>query len=167
VVTAVAVPQAFATIERSRTVAAARYVASRLALARSLAVNRATVVALRFEDTSNGLQIASYADGNENGVRTRDIASGIDAPVDPPVRLGDLFPRVQIANGAPGSTGTGVQLSGGSDLLSFTPLGTATSGSIYVRGPDGSQFVVRVLGTTGRARVLRYDEQQNDWVTAF
>ena len=42
-----------------------------------------------------------------------------------------------------------------SDCLFFTPLGTATSGSIYVRGRDGSEFVIRDLGVTLRARVQR------------
>jgi hypothetical protein len=56
---------------------------------------------------------------------------------------------------------------GSSKLLSFTPLGTATSGSIYVRGRDGSQFFIRVLGVTGRVRVQRYVPRTGAWVDGF
>jgi hypothetical protein len=56
-----------------------------------------------------------------------------------------------------------VQL-GGSSLLSFTPSGTSTSGTIYILGRDGSQFAVRVLGVTGRVRLLRLDTASEEWV---
>jgi hypothetical protein len=51
--------------------------------------------------------------------------------------------------------------------MSFTPSGTATSGTIYIRGRDGSQFAVRVLGATGRTRVLRYLPARKEWTDAF
>ena len=49
-------------------------------------------------------------------------------------------------------------------LMSFTPLGTASSGTLYLRGRDGSQYAVRVLGATGRTRVLRYEPVTRTWV---
>jgi hypothetical protein len=55
-----------------------------------------------------------------------------------------------------------VQLGAG-DILSFTAAGTATSGTVFVRGRDGSQLAVRVLGATGRTRVLRYDTHLAAW----
>ena len=39
----------------------------------------------------------------------------------------------------------------------------ATSGTIYLRGRDGSRVAVRVLGATGRTRVLRYVVPTGDW----
>jgi hypothetical protein len=51
-----------------------------------------------------------------------------------------------------------------SALLSFTPTGTASSRTLYVRGRDGSQYAVRVLGATGRTRVLRYAPAIRAWV---
>jgi hypothetical protein len=51
-----------------------------------------------------------------------------------------------------------VQL-GRTNLLTFTPAGTATSGTIYIRDREGTQWAVRVLGATGRTRVLRYEPQ--------
>jgi hypothetical protein len=56
---------------------------------------------------------------------------------------------------------------GGAENSDFTPRGTSTSGSVYVLGPDGTQWVVRVLGVTARARVLRRDRATGAWVHAF
>jgi type II secretory pathway pseudopilin PulG len=167
VMAAIAVPQAVVAIDRSRAIAATRYLAGRMALARTQAVSRSAIVAFRF-DVVNGVVVYSvFIDGNRNGVRTRDIRDGVDRQIDSPVRLGDLFPHVDIAYGNTDSGTAAVQLSGGTNLLSFTPAGTATSGSVYVRARDGSQLVIRILGVTGRTRVLRYDERKRDWVSTF
>jgi Tfp pilus assembly protein FimT len=165
VMCAVAIPQTLSTIERSRAFAATRYLASRMALARAQAVSRSTTIALRFEDGAGGVTITAIRDGNRNGVRTRDIDMQIDTPLEAPVLLSDLFPGVEIglASQTPGSDP--VQL-GASDILSFTPRGTASSGSIYIRGRDGSQWAVRVLGATGRVRVLRFVPMSGEWVYA-
>ena len=150
---AIAVPQSLAAVDRARAMSAARFLASRMAVARSQAVMRSTHVALRFEDGTSGITFRMFVDGNRNGVRTADISAGIDVPVEAPVRLGELYQGVAIA--VAGAAGSDPVKLGASNLLSFTPFGTATSGSVFVRGRDGSQFAVRVLGATGRARVLR------------
>jgi hypothetical protein len=165
VVCAVAIPQTLTTIERSRGLAAARYLAGRIALARAQAVSRSTTIALRFVDSPNGISFSVIQDGNRNGVRTRDIDLQIDRTIEAALRLSDLFPGVEIGltPQLPGSDP--VQL-GSSNILSFTPHGTASSGSLYVRGRDGTQWVVRVLGATARARVLRYVPASGEWVHA-
>jgi len=159
---AIAVPQSLAAIDRARAMSAARFLASRMAVARSQAVMRSTHVALRFEDGPSGITFRMFVDGNRNGVRTADISAGIDLPVEAPVRLGELYQGVAIA--VAGAAGSDPVKLGASNLLSFTPFGTASSGSVFVRGRDGSQFAVRVLGATGRARVLRYVPRSGDWV---
>lgn len=162
---AVAIPQTVSTIERSRGAAAARYLASRMRLARSQAVSRSATIALRFVEGPPGITITAIQDGNRNGVRAGDIDSQIDRPIDAPVMLSDLFPGVEIGltSDTPGTDP--VQL-GSSNILSFTPYGTASSGSVYVRGRDGTQWVVRVLGATGRTRVLKYVPASGEWVYA-
>jgi hypothetical protein len=50
--------------------------------------------------------------------------------------------------------------------MSFTPVGTSTPGSIYLRGADGTQLVVRVVGATGRARVLKRINP-NRWINLY
>jgi len=130
VITATAVPVLSAGLERSRARAAARYLAAQMALARTEAVTRSTTIALRFQRLPGGLTVSVYRDGNGNGVRTREIDSGVDRLLEAPVRLEDLFPGVLIAVPATAAT-TAVEL-GGSDLLSFTPAGTATCLEKYV-----------------------------------
>ena len=133
-------------------------------MARSHAVMRSAHVALRFDEGRSGITFQMFVDGNRNGVRTNDIASHVDQPLGERASLSDLFSGVAIAvSGAAGSDPLRI---GSSNLLSFTPLGTATSGTIYVRGRDGSQFAIRVLGATGRVRVQRYLPRTRAWVDA-
>jgi hypothetical protein len=140
-------------------VGAARYLAARLAYARSQAVARSANVAVLLTIAGDTATVAMYVDENGNGVRTRDIASGIDRLMATPVTLGSLFPHVILALNDPAET-----LTTASALMSFTPLGTASSGTLYLRGRDGSQYAVRVLGATGRTRVLRYTAATRAWV---
>ncbi len=157
VLSAIAVPAVLAGLDRSRARAAARFLSARMALARSQAVARSEAVALRFVEDAGTTSLTAYADGNGNGVRSRDIESGDDPLLDAPVRLSDLFPGVVISSLTIGTSG----------LVSFTPGGTATSGTIFIRGRDGTEFAVRVFGATGRTRVLRYDSGARDFVETF
>ena len=141
-VSAVAVPETLATIDDSRTAAAARYVSTRLQRARMEAVTRSQSAALRFTLQSDHYDFATYVDTNHNGVLSTDIQSGIDRLVQPVDRLGNHFPGVEFGaipdlpavdstSSAPGSDP--IRL-GSSDMVTFTPTGTATSGSLYIRG---------------------------------
>jgi len=161
----IAIPRVTATIDRSRGAAAARYLAARIALVRARAVGRSTMVALRFQSDGRGTRFSVVEDGNGDGVRTRDIEQQIDRVVDAPVLLADLFPGASIglAEGTPAADAVAL---GGTTLLSFSPNGTATSGSVYIVGRDRTQWAVRVLGATARARVLRFDRATAAWVNA-
>ena len=132
-------------------------------MARAHAVTRSATVALRFLSTQPDATIQMFVDGNGNGVRTADIASGVDLPLDLPVRLSELFSDVAIGAADGGDP---IRI-GNTNLMSFTPIGTATAGTIFVRGDDGSQMSVRVFGATGRTRVLRYDPRSREWVGSF
>lgn len=163
---AIAIPQLLVSVDRSRGMAATRYLASRMALARMQAVSRSAVVALQFREEPVGISFAVYTDGNRNGVRTQEIESGIDPRIEPPVRLTDLFPGVTFAVNELLS-GSDVLRIGRTNLLSFSPAGTATPGTVYLRSRDGTQWAVRVLGATGRVRALRYDGRTRSWQPAF
>lgn len=166
VLAGVAIPQATAAVDRSRAWAATRYLWGRMALARAQAVKRSATVALRFDEQDRGITFTLFLDRNRNGLRTADIAAGIDVPLEAPVDLADLFPGVTI--GAVPETGVLDPLQiGESRLVSFTALGTATPGTIYVRGRDGSQYAVRILGPTARTRVLRFVPTSRSWAEAF
>ncbi len=166
VLVAMAVPQTRVALDRSGGLAAARFLAGRMALVRAQAVSRSATMALRFEDGAGGIGFTIFQDGNRNGVLTRDIAQQLDRPVEPPTRLAEQFPGVAIGL-APGTPGSDPVQIGATNLLSFTPSGTATSGTIYVRGRDGTQWAVRILGATARTRVLRYDVATGAWVDPF
>ena len=134
-----------------------------MALARTQAVARGTTLALVFDRTARGIAFRVHRDGNRNGVRTTDVRSGVDAPIDDRVRLYELFPGAAIGVTASSPSSDPIRLGGG-DILSFTPSGTASSGTLYVSGRDGTQWAVRVLGATARTRVLRYVPERDAWV---
>lgn len=168
---AMAVPFAHSRLDQSRTAGAAWYLASRLALARMEAVKRSAFVAVQFVEHEGDYRFASYADGNRNGVLAHDITLGIDRTLAIAEQLDQHFLHVRfgICNGViavdPGDTldvSDPIQI-GRSSLLSFNPNGSATAGTVYVRGSGLSQYAVRVLGTTGRIRVLRFDFQNRQW----
>jgi hypothetical protein len=53
---------------------------------------------------------------------------------------------------------------GSADIASFSPDGTATAGTLFLRSKHGVQYAVRVAGVTGRTRILRYDPAARAWV---
>jgi Tfp pilus assembly protein FimT len=163
--TAFAVPPFLGVMDRQRAWAAARYLAARMAMARTYAVTRSANVALRFVTDDRDVSFQMFLDDNHNGVRTADIGASVDPSIGKSVRLSELFPGVAIAVSA--NVGTDPVRIGSTNLLSFTPLGTATPGTVYVRGKDGLQLAVRITGATGRTRVLRYVTDSQQWVESF
>lgn len=170
----ISVPLLLSGLEAARTRGAARYLAGRLNLARMEAVKRSTYVAVRVEGADTNYRYTFYADGNRNGVLTRDIANQIDRAIRPPERLGDNFSGVAfgILGGVTAIDGSGPLAAGSdpirfgsSDLLSFSPIGSATAGTFYLHGGRNQQMAVRVLGVTGRVRVLRFDFATGQWVS--
>lgn len=155
VVSAVALPVSLAGVNRARGWAGARFVAARLIRARAQAVSRGAAVAIRVDGVGADSTLASFVDGNRNGVLTRDIDAGTDPRLDGPVPLASLFPGVVMNN------------DGGPTLFSFSPDGTATTGSVYLQSRDGSRFAVRVLGATARVRIERYVTAREAWVEVF
>jgi prepilin-type N-terminal cleavage/methylation domain-containing protein len=169
-VLSMSVPLTTSAIDEIRTSMAARYVEGRILNARMLAVKRSADVALRFEAVGGGYAIAEYLDGNGNGVRSAEIAAGIDTQLAPRQFLHEQFPAVVFGLGAnipdvdgarSASATDGVRV-GSSRILTLGPDGTATSGTLYLHGRRG-QFAVRVLGATGRTRVLRFDTGTGRW----
>ena len=152
IIAAASVPPLAAALDRSRAQGAARFVQARMMLARARAGARGAVVALRFTGTPDDATITTYFDRNRNGVRTTDITAGIDRAEAPGIILQSAFRGVAVEP----LTAAGV-------LFSFTPLGTSSSGTFYFTGRDGSRFAVRVLGATGRTRLLRYAEASGEW----
>lgn len=171
IVTAMAVPIVLYSAKYARASAAARHVAGRIAAVRMAAVKRSAYVALRFENQDGRYRMSTYVDGNGNGIRTADIAQKVDYALAPAEQLENHFAGVTFGLYADVLPVTAEEtLVGGdpirvgrSDLLSFSPLGSATSGTLYIRGEGKQQFAVRVLGVTGRVSILRFDFQNRRW----
>jgi hypothetical protein len=126
---------------------------------RLAAVRTGVYTAIRFEQEDDGTYYAVYADRNDNGVRSADIAAGIDERLDGPHRLtaGVAGVRVGFNPGVRSPDGeilTGDPIRfGRSGILSFSPDGTATPGTFYLAG-ENVQAAVRVTPGTARVRLM-------------
>lgn len=171
VLAAIAIPSLQGSQEREATRLAARHLADQFSRLRVEAVRRNRAVALRLDPDDLG-RYASYVDGDGDGVRQSDIDRGIDPPLDAESHLAEHFATVtlRVASTVPAPDGSG-EIAAGSDpvrigntnFVSFSPLGSSTSGTIYLAGRDGSQMCVRLLGATGRLRVLWFDRASATW----
>jgi len=141
---------------------AAREFEARFRRAYSIAVKRNAYTAIRFEPGPDGTSYSLYSDGNHNGVSSAEIDLGIDQRLEGPYRLTSGAPDVRVAinPGTPaippdsGLLGVGDPIRfGRSDILSFSPLGTATPGTFYLAGV-GVQAAVRVSPGSARVRLF-------------
>jgi len=162
VMSAVAFPAFRAHFAEAHLVGAGQQFKSQFRLACSMAVSSFAYTAIRFERHDDGtVWYAVYRDGNENGVRSADILSGDDTRVSGPFPLSGGAPgvRVGINPGIPALPPERGLLSGDpvrfgrSDILSFSPFGTATPGTFYLAG-DAGQAAVRVTGGSARVRLM-------------
>jgi len=173
IVAAAAVPTLANGLGDQQTRQAARHLAGRLHRARFEALRVNAHVAVVFGDAADGWPLVIARDGNGNGVRRLEVEEGIDPMIAGADRIGTHWSGVSfsVVRSVPGIDG-GAALGAGedpvrvgtSDLVSFSPLGTATSGTMYLAADGGAQFAVRVMGVTGRVRVLRFDRVVGQWV---
>ena len=171
IIAGTAIPLANTSADRTRAAGAANYVAGRLATARFEAVRRSAHVAIRFLQQPDGYWLQTFVDGNRNGVLARDIARGIDSAISASERLDYHFsgiafgiqPNVTGIDPGPFNANDPIQI-GGSTLVSFSPTGSCTSGTLFIHGLYGHQFAVRVLGATGRTRVLEFNFETGAWL---
>ena len=169
IVLAIAAPLAANVKDASRVRHAAGFVATRFRAARQQAVAQERNVAVVFDLLDGEWTFRLCVDGNGNGVRRAEIASGTDPCPEGPYGFTALFPTVTVAvdatlpgpDGTPGSSDP-VKF-GASDIASFSPTGSCTAGSLYLQSGQGTQYAIRVSGITGRTRVLRYDPASGAW----
>jgi prepilin-type N-terminal cleavage/methylation domain-containing protein len=162
-----ALPPVLRVLEDYRTAGAARYVSTRLQRARMEAIRRSANVAVRFTDAG---EFSTYVDGNGDGVLSADIRDGTDRQLGGTERLESSFHDVSFgtlaglppvdAGGAP--PGADPIHLGASSIASFTPAGTSSSGSVFVRSGT-CQLVVRLYGDTGKTRILRFEARSRQW----
>jgi len=172
-VSATTIPVVAGALERERTIAGAQFLAARIAQAQLESLRRGVSVALRVDLQQADAAFQMFADGNGNGISTADITTGLDVPIGPSERLGAHAQGVAVRINQRVLDISGSQwLDSGSDplrigstrLVSCSPTGTLTSGTIYVASPRGPQMAVRLTGSTGRVRVLRFEPARAAWV---
>ncbi len=149
-------------------------VRSQMWRARSDAVMTGKATALVFDKLSDGgWRCAVVQDGDDDGVRRSDIATGCDYQVGRVLELEvdkatlGFIPDCDIPNpsgdGLLGGDYEDPVRAGSGDILTFTAQGTATSGTLYFS--DGRQMMraIRVYGITGRLRTLRWNTDWDRW----
>lgn len=159
---ALAAPSLRAYSVEAHLLGAGREFKSEFLKARSMAVRSGVYTAIRFEPDGRGFSYSVYADGNGNGVRAVEIASGVDRRIGGPLPLDAHAPGVRVGinegvSAPPPDSGIldtedPIRF-GRSNMLSFSPLGTATPGTFYLAG-EGVQAAVRVTGPSARVRLL-------------
>jgi len=168
---AMSVPSVVNGLDDYRAAGAARYVAARFQRTRMMAITRSAAVAIRFTAVGATYSYTEYVDGNGNGVLTREIQSGVDPPIGPAEQLPQQFSGVDfgVLVGLPpidaGGTPPGadpIRL-GSANSATFSPLGSATAGTVYILGRGGAQYAVRIFGATGKTRLLKFDRRTRRW----
>jgi prepilin-type N-terminal cleavage/methylation domain-containing protein len=170
---AVSVP-AFRTIARQTELrGAVNEIRSVMRLGRSRAIARGSNSAIRFEKHAGEWMFAIYDDLDGDGVRNDDIKKGIDRRHGPwrtvlssgtalRIALPEFPVRDPETKKYLPQNATPVRFNA-SKLCSFGPNGGGTAGSIFLTDGMEGVAMVRVTGSTGRVRMIRYDRATESW----
>ena len=142
---------------------------------RSEAIASGRNVAMRLSWSPGRYAYAFYADGDGDGVRSDDINTGRDPLIGASRDLASRYEGidfglldVSIPEVPPGTTsllpGADPVRFGRSDIITFTPHGTSSSGTLYVSDGHATVAAVVVYGGTGRLRLWRFDRDRWLWV---
>jgi len=130
---------------------------------------------LLFDRSEHGWIWFVVRDGNGNGMRMAELRAGVDQTLSGPHRIEDRdkgigfgfptsgsLPRIPPRRGAIGALDDPVKF-GRSDLVSFSPLGSSSSGTVYITDGRHKLYAVVLFGPTARVRVWRFDTRQGEW----
>jgi len=162
---AVAGPAIRAYTIESSILGAARIFHGEFLRARSIAIRSCAQTAIRFERDGDEAWYSTYMDRDGDGVLSDDIEDGTDERIAGPLPLTGRAPGVTVAvvPGTPCIPPDRCTLDedpirfGRSDMLSFSPLGTASPGTFYLTGQSGLLAAVRVTPGTARVRILLFN----------
>ena len=165
---------AFGNLRRRNAVRTAAFsLRSAFRLTRSRAISRGRSYGVKFTQAASGRwRYTIYEDSNGNGVLTSEINRGTDPRVAGPFDLQQgsdlasigLPPRTILdPDGDEIPAGHSPVIFGNSTLCSFSPIGSATAGSVYITDNAGDLWAVRVHGAGSRVRTLRYDAATSRW----
>ena len=136
-----------------------------------------SVHGLYFVRQDGGWSWFEVLDGNGNGLRSAEVSGGTDPTLSGPHRLEDVvsgvtlgfppggpFPRIPPATGWIDNLDDPIRF-GNSDLVSFGPLGTSSSGTLYLTDSRERLYAVVLYGPTARVRVWRYQPSSGRWIS--
>ncbi|MEM6792371.1 MAG: GspH/FimT family pseudopilin [Acidobacteriota bacterium] len=155
---------------------AAQSVAHTLGEARLRAIRHHQNVAVKFREGADGrITLALYRDADGDGVLNRDIDDGVDPLIKSPRRLAYGSRRIRFGF-PPGEAPTDpgqprrrlTRLSdpirfNRSDLASFSEIGTATPGTVYLTDDRFHLAAVRLSPDSSRVTILIYDRALELW----
>lgn len=165
-----AIPATAQVVDEGRARHAAGLLAAELRTAKQRALQESRASGVVFDFTEGQWTFRTCADGNGDGLRRADVRNAVD-DCGAPRAIHELFPGVETAvdpalPGPDGEAGTDDPVRfGASDMASFSPEGTCTAGTLFLRSRAGTFYAVRVANTTGRIRVLMYDAGRRAWRT--
>lgn len=155
---ATALPRVAATVHEHRLRGAALHLRGLFRQVRARAAAESRYIGIVFDEVDGDPEYSIYADGNGNGIRRADILAGIDVRIREPYRISETFPGVRYGTlpaGAEEPFFPGLRI-GRSKIVSFSPIGASTSGTVFLSNQYRLLYCVVVLGSTGRVRVARY-----------
>lgn len=171
----VAVPALAQLRDAGRAGAGARHMAGAFQEQRWKSVAQHKTRGFLFERIGSGWAWLEVEDGNGNGLRTSEVRRGTDRTLAGPNRLESLvervtlgfppggpYPEVPPGTGTLSSTDDPIQF-GRSDLVSFSPVGNSSSGTLYVTDGKEALYGVVLFGPSVRVRVWRYIPRERRW----
>jgi type II secretory pathway pseudopilin PulG len=157
--------------------AAAREVSVILTAARGRAVFQGADVGVKWTSQGGDLVLSVYQDGNGNGVTTADIKKGVDRLVAGPYWLRGKYPGISFSfvpgfdgldpgGAAIGNLADPLRL-GASDICTFSPLGKASPGSVYLSNSKRRQAAVRVTPANAKIQIFTWHGKAQKWITRW
>jgi len=153
--------------------AATGQISGMMARCRAYAVMHQTATGLVFERDGGGWRCFLAEDRDGDGIRHDDIEAGRDRIVSEILQLEAERAGLGILRNVPVPDPTGHGHLGGDlgdpvragrgDIVTFSPIGTATSSSVYLTDGASRMRVIRVYGITGRIRTLVWHTGWSGW----
>lgn len=163
--------------QRSRAPAATRAAVSEIRRLRSAAIARGRHLGLQFSPGgAGGWSVAVIEDGDGDGLRTDDLRRGIDIVREParPCRdrwgVSPGFARgLETLRSPPPENERLPSLAdpvrfGTRDIISCSPRGVVTGGTLYLTDGSERQMAVVVAASTARVRAWEYRLERRSWV---
>ena len=174
---AMSVPALWEILAEEALATASREVAGILTAARARAVFQGAEVGVKWVANAGDLVLTVYQDGNGNGVTTVDIKKGVDRLVAGPYWLGSRYPGVNFSfvpgmdgadpGGAPiGDLSDPVRF-GRSNICSFSPVGNASPGTVYLSNRKRRQAAVRVSPATAKIQIWTWHGKKQKWIARW